>query len=134
MKPGSPLTVLLDEGTPVGVAEPFLLLGHRVIHHREVLSPGAKDSLVAATAQMNKAALIALDRDMRQITRRFGSAKGTRKFESLNLIFLECGGVLAPKRVAHLMSFIEHEWAVICKKTARNMWLEIGPHHFSSFR
>ena len=32
------------------------------------------------------------------------------------------------------LSFIEHEWQVACVKTARRLWVDIGPHHLTSFR
>jgi len=57
----SNLIVLLDEGTPVLAAEPFLQRGHQAIHHGDVLDSGAKDEVVAAMAILNSAALIAND-------------------------------------------------------------------------
>lgn len=134
MKKGLPLAVLLDEGAPVGAAEPFRKRGHRVIYHRDVLSPGAADPVVAATAQLNNAALLAQDRDMKQMAKRFGNPVNAWRFSRLNLIFLACNAVLAPKRIEHLMSLIELEWQICCEKTARAMWIEIGAHHFRSYR
>lgn len=134
MKKGLPLTVLLDEGAPVAVAEPFVARGHRVIHHRDVLSPGAKDPMVAAMALLNNAALVAQDGDMKQMAKRFGNGVDAWKFKNLSLIYLNCNGTLAPKRISHLMSFIEHEWAVACEKSARRMWVDIGPHYLRSYR
>lgn len=40
------LTVLLDEGTPILVADPFKRNGHRVIFFDDVLEPGSKDDQV----------------------------------------------------------------------------------------
>jgi predicted nuclease of predicted toxin-antitoxin system len=51
----------------------FLNSGHQVIYPGEILDSGAKDELVAATAILNKAALIAIDLDMKRLVRRFGS-------------------------------------------------------------
>ena len=59
--------VLLDEGTPVPVAAPFLSRRHEVIYYSDVLEPGAKDSKVCYTAIINKAILIVIDRDMKQL-------------------------------------------------------------------
>jgi hypothetical protein len=42
------IVVLLDEGTPIAVAEPFVSRGHYVIYHREVMDSGAKDDVVVA--------------------------------------------------------------------------------------
>jgi hypothetical protein len=80
------LTVLLDEGTPVPVARPFTLNGHRVIHFHEVLTrgEGVKDTVVAAMAIQNDAALIAVDPDLGRLMRRFGSAADNARFKSLS--------------------------------------------------
>jgi predicted nuclease of predicted toxin-antitoxin system len=96
LRKGLPLTVLLDEGAPVLVAEPFETRGHQVIYHQDVLSSGAKDALVCATAMINNAALVAVDRDMRQMAKRFGNPVEGGRYARLNLIFLNCNGVLAP--------------------------------------
>lgn len=116
------------------MALPFEARGLKVIRHHEVLSPGAKDTIVAAQAVLNNATLIAQDGDMKQMARRFGNPVNAWRFKNLNLIFINCNGVLAPKRLEHLMSFIEHEWKVACEKTARAMWVEIGPHYLRSYR
>jgi hypothetical protein len=124
----------LDEGAPAQVAEPFRARKHQVILHGDVLSPSAKDNVVAATAIQNKAVLIAVDRDMRQLAKRWGNAEDGGRYKRLNLIFIGCNAVLAPKRVDHAMSFIEHEWVVSCEKAARTMWVTIMPHYISSYR
>lgn len=125
---------MLDEGAPALAAGPFEKAGHGVIRFLDVLSSGAQDQAVAAMAILNSAALVATDRDYRRMTKRFGTPAETWRFPKLNLIFLECDPVLGPKRLDHLMSLIEHEWRVACEKASRAMWLEIGPHHFRSFR
>jgi hypothetical protein len=129
-----PLVVLLDEGAPVGLALPFEARGHRVIRHSEVLAPGASDRLVAAQAGLNGAALVAVDRDMRQMAKRFGNPASAPRVPGLHLIFIACNAALAPKRVAHFMSLIELEWRIAHEKVARAMWIEIAPHHVRSHR
>jgi Domain of unknown function (DUF5615) len=124
---------LLDEGTPAQLAEPFRLRNHGVIMFGEVLSASAKDSVVAATAIQNNAVLIAVDRDMRQLAKRWGNAEDGGRYKQLHLIFIGCNAVLAPKRTEYAMSFIEHEWAIACQKAARRMWVTIMPHYISSY-
>jgi predicted nuclease of predicted toxin-antitoxin system len=130
------LTVLLDEGTPAPVANPFTRHGHRVIHFHEVLTPGegVKDAVVAAMAMQNDAALIAVDSDLKRLMRRHGSSPDNARFKSLNLIWLSCNPVMATKRIEQAMSFIEHEWEFACRKRARRLWIEIGPHRMASYR
>ena len=115
-------------------ADPFLSRGHRVIHHGDALANGDADELVAATAILNGAALIAVDRDMRRLARRFGSPSGGGRYDRLHLISVTCNEVLAAKRLDQALSFIEHEWQVACAKTAGRLWVDIGPHHLTSFR
>ena len=128
------IKVLLDEGTQAPVALPFLNRSHEVIHHSDVLDPGAKDELVCATAILNKAILIAIDKDTKRIVKRFGAPDQDNKFARLNLIHICCNEVLVAKRIEHAMSFIENEWTVACEKVARRMWLDIGPHFLRSYR
>jgi hypothetical protein len=125
---------LLDEGTPVPSARPFLDRGHEVIYHNAVLSPGTKDDIVCYTAVLNKAVLLVIDRDMKQLARRFGAADKNNKFPKLSLIYVCCNEVLAAKRIDHAMSFIENEWSVTCEKPARRMWVDIGAHFLRSYR
>jgi hypothetical protein len=126
--------VLLDEGAPAQIAEPFRARKHGVILFGDVLSPSAKDNVVAATAIQNNAVLIAVDRDMRQLAKRWGNAEDGGRYKRLNLIFIACNAVLAPKRAVHAMSLIEHEWAIACEKTARTMWVTIKPHYIGIYR
>jgi hypothetical protein len=130
----APLIVLLDEGAPAQVAEPFRARNHGVILFGDVLTPSAKDSVVAASAIQNDAVLIAVDRDMRQLAKRWGNAEGGGRYKRLCLIFIGCNPVLAPKRIEHAMSFIELEWDIACRKAARSMWITIMPHYISSYR
>lgn len=85
-------------------------------------------------AILNNAVLVAADRDMKQMAKRFGNPEKGGRYGRMNLLFLNCNGIIAPKRVEHLMSFIEHEWRVTCEKSARTMWIDIGPHCFRSYR
>ncbi len=125
---------MLDEGAPIAAGEPFKKRGYQVIRHQEVLMPGAKDALVCATAIVNGAVLIATDRDMKRMTKRFGGPQEDGRYAKLHLIFVTCNEVLAAKRLEHAMSFIEHEWQVVCQKLARRLWLDIGPHHLKTYR
>jgi predicted nuclease of predicted toxin-antitoxin system len=128
------IVVLLDEGTPVLAATAFLDRGYQVIYHSDVLESGAKDDVVVAIAMLNKAALIAVDLDMKRMVRRFGSPNNNEKFSKLDLIFVSCNETLAEKRLEHSMSFIENEWKVRCEKVSRRLWLDVGPHRLTSYR
>ena len=94
------------------VAVPLLERGHQVIYHMDVLDSGAKDEVVVATAILNQAILIAVDADMKRLVRRFGSPNNSERYAKLNLISLSCNEVLAPKRLQHAMSFVEHKMGV----------------------
>lgn len=130
------LTVLLDEGAPLGVAQPFADRGHWVIRHQEVLFPSASDEDVVRAAILNKATLIAVDADMKRLVKRYGSPQNieNEKYPHLNLIFLTCEGVMAEKRMAHAMTFLENEWSFCCEKAARRLWVNIDPHRLSTYR
>ena len=128
------IKVLLDEGTPVLAATPFLDRGYEVINHRDVLEPGAKDDLVVTTAILNNAILIAVDADMKRLVRRFGSPNNSEKYTRLDLIFLSCPETLAAKRLEQALSFIENEWVVSRHKLSRRLWVDIGPHRLTSYR
>lgn len=131
---GIELIVLLDEGTPILAADPFLDRGHQVIYFSDVLYSGAKDNVVAATAILNKAALVAIDADMKRMVKRFGSPNMSEKYSRLNLIFVSCNETLAAKRLEHAMTFIENEWEVSCQKASRRLWVDIGVHRLTSYR
>jgi predicted nuclease of predicted toxin-antitoxin system len=131
---GLPLVVLLDEGVPIKSAEPFRDAGHGVIYHADVLSPSSSDKLVADMAVLNKACLIAADKDMKQMIKRFGNPVQGRRFKYLNLILVNCSPVQVPKRLSHVMSFIENEWSFCCQKRARSLWLDIDLHRVTSYR
>lgn len=133
-KNGNSLTVLLDEGAPILVADPFLKRGYRVIYHSDVLASGTKDDVVVATAILNEAILLAVDADMKRMVKRFGSPNNSGKYSKLNLIFISCNETVAAKRLDHAMSFIANEWNVSCEKVARRLWVDIGPHRLTSYR
>ena len=128
------MIALLDEGAPVQIAGPFLSRSHQVIYHSDVLESGADDKHVVATSIVNEAVLIAVDLDMKRLVRRFGSPGNGEKFKDLDLISLSCNEVLAAKRLEQAMSLIENEWQVRCDKSARRMWVDIGPHRITSYR
>lgn len=128
------LRVLLDAGVPDSVGLVLEERGHVVIYHRDVLPEKTPDSVVAATALANHAILVAIDRDMKQMSQRYGMTARGDRFARLSLIRLCCDEVLASKRLKHAMSFVEHEWAVSKEKTARRMWVEIGAHFLRSNR
>lgn len=124
---------MLDEGTPVGAGVPFSDRGYQVINFTDVLQPGRPDNVVVETAIANRAMLIAIDRDMKQFRKRSGRAEQVR-YPNLHLLSLSCSPVQAQNRIAHAMSFIEHEWAFACQKAARAIWLDIGSHSLTSNR
>lgn len=130
----SNLVVLLDEGTPVLAAAPFTVRGYQAINHWDVLEASAKDEIVASTAILNSAALIAVDLDMKRLVKRFGAPNLDPRFARLDLIFVCCDPVMTSKRLEHAMSFIENEWSVRCQKAARRMWLNIDNHRLTSYR
>jgi predicted nuclease of predicted toxin-antitoxin system len=120
--------VFLDAGVPDSVAAAFRSGGHYIILHRDVLAEKTADDVVAAAALANDAVLVAVDPDMKQFPKRFGISHGSPRFAELSIIRICCNETLAAKRLAHAMSFIEHEWMVSEEKAARRLWVEIGPH------
>src|SRR4051794_17915049 len=104
------ITVILDEDAPVQIGDPFAQAGHDVVRHSKLFAPGTADHLIAATAITNNAVLIAVDRDMAQLARRFGGARGSPKYPRLHLLLIRCNPVMASKRVDQALGFIEHEW------------------------
>lgn len=128
------ISVLLDEGTPIEAASAFLKRKYRVIYHSDVLSSGAKDELVVATAILNNSILIATDADMKRLVKRFGAPNNSPKYSKLNLIFINCGEELAWKRIEQAMTFIECEWDFVCQKPPRRLWVDIGRHRLTSYR
>lgn len=135
MKSSRPiLRTFLDAGVPDSVAEVFHKHGHVAILHREALPEKSTDAVVCATALANDAILVAIDGDMKTFAKRFGISHGSSRFAKLNIIRLCCNEVLASKRLDQAMTFIEHEWQVSEEKTARRLWVEIGPHFLRTNR
>ncbi len=120
------LRVLLDAGVPDSVGRVFEERGHTVIYHRDVLPEKTPDPVVATTALASGAILVAIDRDMKQMSQRYGMTARGDRFARLSLIRLCCDEVLASKRLKHAMSFVEHEWAVSEMKAARELWPKLG--------
>jgi predicted nuclease of predicted toxin-antitoxin system len=125
---------MLDAGVPHSVGEALEAAGHVVIYYQAVLKDGATDELVARTAILNNAVLVALDKDMRQLVRRFGESSPHNKFSGLHLIRICCSETVCASRISHAMSFIEQEWEFTSRKSARRLWLDIGAHFIRSNR
>jgi predicted nuclease of predicted toxin-antitoxin system len=128
------LRTFLDAGVPDSVADVFRKYGHFSILHREALAEKSTDAVVCAAALANDAILVAIDGDMKTFAKRFGVSHSSDRFARLNIIRLCCNEVLASKRLDQAMTFIEHEWSVSEAKTARRLWVEIGPHFLRSYR
>lgn len=131
-KEGAWLRFLLDASVPVSVGEALSKAGHTTIYHGEVLAEGAKDPLVCLTALQNDAILVAVDKDMKQLTKRFGVTD--ERFKNLSLLFCGCSLPTASKRITQAMSLIEHEWAHAEEKVGRRLWIEISNHYICTFR
>jgi predicted nuclease of predicted toxin-antitoxin system len=126
------LRFFLDASVPDSVGIVLLDSGHEVIYHREALDEGAKDPVVCQTALENEAILVAVDGDMKQLTKRFG--KTDDRFKNLPLLMCACNLPMASKRVSQAISLIEHEWEHSEEKVGRRLWLEITNHCISSYR
>lgn len=127
-----PFRVLLDEGVPRSVGETFAELGHTVIYHQDVLRPGVSDPLVAKTAQINDAVLIACDNDTKRMAGRYGRADP--KFERLNLIKFACPEPHAAGRLRQAIDLLRLEWDYAAGKVARRLYVEIGSHYIRTNR
>lgn len=124
----------MDEGAPAPAAEPFKKAGHSVIEFGEILASGSRDRVVADGAIANNAVLLAVDRDMKQMAKRFGSPTDTGRFDGLHILFVCCGPKIAVDRLGQCMTLIEHEWRHACDKKARRFWIEISNHWVKSYR
>src|SRR5215469_4107319 len=118
--------VLLDAGVPDSVGKVLAERGHEVVYHRQVLPERTLDQVVAATALANNAILVAIDHDMREMSQRYGVTPRGDRFARLSIIRLLCNEVLASKRVSHVLTLIEHEWAISQEMTARRMWIDLA--------
>lgn len=88
--------------------------------------------MVCETALANGAILVAVDKDMKQLTKRFNPDQ--ERFKKLSMIQIACNGVIASKRLEQAMSMIEHEWLVSQKKAASRLWFEISNHRLTTYR
>ncbi|MER8712858.1 DUF5615 family PIN-like protein [Mesorhizobium sp. M0228] len=135
MNPAPPkIRVFLDAGVPDSVGGVFAKHGCKVIYHRNALPERTPDEAVCAAALENKAILVAIDGDMKQIAKRYGVTPKGDRFDTLSVIRLCCNEVLAAKRLEQAMSLIQHEWGFSEQKPTRRMWVDVGPHHMRSNR
>jgi predicted nuclease of predicted toxin-antitoxin system len=133
-KAQSPLRTFLDAGVPDSVGRALKECGHFVILHREALSDGASDELVCATALLNEAILVAIDGDMKRLAKQYGVTPSGDRFAQLSVIRLCCNETQAAHRVRQAMTLIEHEWRFVRAKTARRLWVDVGPHYMRTNR
>lgn len=122
----------LDASVPDSVGKVLASAGHEVIHHREALEEGAKDPVVCQTALANEAVLVAVDKDMKQLTKRFGVTD--ERFKNLSMVFCGCNIPLSASRVEQAISLIEHEWEYSEKKVGRRLLVEITNHQIATYR
>lgn len=122
----------LDASVPDSVGHVLAAAGHDVIYHRQALTDGSKDPVVCQTAMENGAILVAVDRDMKQLTKRFGVTD--ERFKNLSVLFCACTIPMAAKRVEQAISLIDHEWHFSEAKVGRRLWIEISNHQISTQR
>ena len=130
--PSVQLSFLLDASAPESVAVAIEKAGHKAIRHNDVLAEGATDIVVCETALANKAILIAVDKDMKQLTKRFNPDQA--RLKKLSMVQIACNAVMASKRLEQALTMIEHEWAVSQKKAAARLWFEISNHRLTTYR
>lgn len=126
------LRFFLDASVPESVALVIESHGHQAIRHHQALAEGTTDAVVCETAIQNEAILVAVDSDMKHLSKRFKNAND--RFKKLSLVMISCSGVMASKRLDHAMSLIEHEWSVSVAKVSRRLWFEISNHQFTTYR
>ena len=126
--------VLLDAGVPVSIGDNFSNAGWKVIYYNDVLAEKVTDDVVCRTAIFNKAALVAVDKDMKQLARRYNKKRQKNQFAKLDLIMFGGSNVKAVKRSEQAISLIEHEWEYANSKPARRLWIEIAEHHIRTER
>lgn len=126
--------VLLDAGVPVSIGDKFSNAGWEVIHYNQVLAEKVTDDVVCRAAIANNAALVAIDKDMKQIARRYNKKKQKDQFAKLDLIMFGGSNVKAVKRSEQAISLIEHEWEYANAKPARRLWIEITEHYIRTER
>jgi predicted nuclease of predicted toxin-antitoxin system len=129
---GVHLVFLLDASSPESVAKVIESAGHKAIRHNDVLAERTSDVVVCETAMKNNAILVAVDTDMKRLTRRFKPESD--RFKKLSVVHLGCNAVMASKRMEQALSLIAHEFDVSCRKASSRVWMEITNHHFTTFR
>lgn len=130
--PSVQLTFLLDASAPESVAVALEKAGHKAIRHNDVLSEGAADIVVCEAALANAAILVAVDRDMKHLSRRFNPDQP--RLKRLSMVQIACNAVMAAKRLDQALSMIEHEFAISQKKAAARLWFEITNHRLTTYR
>jgi hypothetical protein len=88
--------------------------------------------VVCAASLANDAILVACDNDMRTVAKKYGYSN--ERFKRLSIIKLSCPEPMAAKRLAFVMTLIEHEWLVSEEKVARRMFIEIGTQSIKIWR
>lgn len=126
------MPLFLDEGAPRSVGEFLASRGHAVTYMQDVMARGSPDALVAEIAQRNNAILVAVDRDMREIAKRYGV--GSTRFRRLHLLQFRCNEAQSIHRVKEAASLIEAEWKLSEKKVARRFWVEVGESYIRTHR
>jgi predicted nuclease of predicted toxin-antitoxin system len=121
------LRFFLDANVARSVGEVLEEAGHFVIYGTQALPEKTPDQMVCAASLANDCILVAHDKDMKAMSQ-------LDKFKKLNFLLLYCNEVIASKRVAHLMTLIEHEGAACAQLQARRFFLEIHAHAFRSHR
>lgn len=121
------LRFFLDANVARSVGETLEESGHFVIYGNQALPEKTQDQMVCTAALANNCILVAHDKDMKAMSQ-------LDKFKKLNMLLLYCNEVIASKRVAHLMTLIEHEGNACEELKARRFFLEIHTHAFRSHR
>ncbi|TBZ00230.1 DUF5615 family PIN-like protein [Rhizobium leguminosarum] len=122
----------LDASVPDSVGNVLAAAGHEVIFHRDALADRTKDPVVCQTALANEAILVAVDKDMRQLTKRFGVTD--ERFKNLPMVFCGCSVPMSSARISQSLSLIQHEWDYSEKKVGRRLLIEISNHHITTQR
>jgi predicted nuclease of predicted toxin-antitoxin system len=76
----------LDAGVPNSVGRALAETGYEVLFHRDVLPDETPDEVVCVTAVENKAVLVAVDNDMKQLAKQHGVTPGAQSM-TLSTLF-----------------------------------------------
>lgn len=117
---------------PDSVGNVLAAAGHEVIFHRDALADGTKDPVVCQTALANEAILVAVDKDMKQLTKRFGVTD--ERFKNLSMVFCGCSIPMSSARISQALSLIQHEWGYSKQKVGRRLLVEISNHQITTQR